>query len=895
MTLAKGHRLGPYEIEGKTGSGGMGEVYRAKDTRLDRTVAIKVLPEHSALNPEARARFEREARTVSSLNHPHICVLHDLGRQEGVDFLVMEYLEGETLEDRLRRGRLDLSEVLTIASQVAAALEAAHRKGLVHRDLKPGNIFLTEDGAKLLDFGLAKPQAEFVQGLDGETRTTPVTGAGAIVGTLLYMSPEQLEGREADARSDIFALGATLYEMITGERAFTGDSKAGLIGAIMSEQPRAIVERLPSAPPVLDRLVRKCLQKSPDRRWQTAGDLKDELDWIASAGSQAGLAAPVALQRRFRLRLAWILAAVFALTAALLGAQWLTQKTPVARTMRFRMPKPEGLARTDWPQLSPDGRYLSLLATDTSGETQIWIRPLSSPQPYPLPGTANARRPFWSPDGEFLAFFDRSSDRLMKVPVAGGQPQIICKTAGSDGTWGRNNIILFDDYRDYRSIGQVSASGGEPRLAVAPDTAAGELTATWPCFLPDGQHFIFTCGSDSLRGTDQVFLKLGDIDGGESRTLGTVESRAVFCEPEYVLYMKNGFLVAHRFNLKRLELEGEPVPLTDRVGISAGSNLGVNVAASATGILAWQTKGQAKSRMVWTDRAGVAQDTVGPPANYREIRLSPDNRRIACTIAETGVEFTRLWVADVARGSVSILTSGAGNWFDATPLWFSDSRSLVYLSVSATDLTASLCRQLISRSEASVLRQSTGDGLLPLGWTASGNLIVGAIPLSAVSTDTAWRLVAIDPEDTGRLDTLLTGGDAGVLYDVSPDGRYLLVGMTSGVESGLHVRDLLQPDNAWLLPGSGTAARWSPAGDEIFYFEGDNLVALDIDLRGGFAFGAPDTLFRRHLVAGRTTLRGYDVSYDGRRFLFVAPVGPEEQEPNEIEIVLNWNAELKRK
>ncbi|MCK4373320.1 MAG: serine/threonine protein kinase, partial [candidate division Zixibacteria bacterium] len=298
MTLEKGQRLGPYEIEKPLGAGGMGEVYKARDTRLDRVVAIKVIPSRSAMNADMRARFEREAKTISSLNHPNICTLHDVGHQDGVDYLVMEFLEGETLEDRLKRGRLDTTEALDIGSQIARALDTAHRKSLVHRDLKPSNIFLTKERAKLLDFGLAKLQAEAITGMNDETRTTPVTGAGTIVGTLQYMSPEQLEGREADVRSDIFAFGATMYEMVTGRRAFTGDSKASLIGSIMRDEPRAISELQPTSPPALDRLIIKCMQKDSDRRWQTAGDLRDELEWIASAGSQAGLPAPVSSRRR---------------------------------------------------------------------------------------------------------------------------------------------------------------------------------------------------------------------------------------------------------------------------------------------------------------------------------------------------------------------------------------------------------------------------------------------------------------------------------------------------------------------------------------------------------------------------------------------------------------------
>ena len=406
MSLTPGQRLGPYEIESPAGAGGMGEVYRAKDTRLDRTVAIKVLPARTAQNADLRARFEREARAISSLNHPNICILHDVGHEGGMDYLVMEYLEGETLGERIQQGPIELEEALNIAAQIADALDKAHRQGLVHRDLKPGNVVLTKTGAKLLDFGLAKLQISggVVEGISGVTQTTPLTGAGTIIGTIQYMSPEQLEGGEADVRSDIFAFGALLYEMLSGSRAFAGKSQASLIASILKEKPRSLSEVMPMSPPTLDRLVRKCLEKDPEDRWQSARDLSDELRWISQSGSQAGIPAPIASRRKLRFRLAWAVATAAIIVAIGYAYIWHTRPEPKEEVVRFAIEPGDVFESISWPQISPDGRYISFKGTDTSSQDRIWIRPMNSNDAFPLNGTEGALRPFWSPDSRYLAY-----------------------------------------------------------------------------------------------------------------------------------------------------------------------------------------------------------------------------------------------------------------------------------------------------------------------------------------------------------------------------------------------------------------------------------------------------------------------------------------------------------
>ena len=429
MSLAAGTRLGPYEIVAPIGAGGMGEVYRAKDSRLDRQVAVKVLSSHLSASEEVRQRFEREAKTISQFSHPHICSLYDVGREGETDYLVMELLEGESLADRLGKGALPTEQVLRYGIQIADALDKAHRQGIVHRDLKPGNIMLTKTGVKLLDFGLAKPLtaagARPVSGasvLATEAQVSqPLTERGTVLGTFQYMAPEQLEGGEADGRSDIFAFGAVLYEMATGKKAFTGKSQASLIGSILRDEPPSISEAAPMIPPALNRVVKTCLAKDPEDRFQTAHDAKLQLEWIAEGGSQAGLPAPVVARRKNREKLAWTVAAILALVSALAIVGYLRRAPKPPRVVRFELATPEEIVALDAPRVSPDGRYVAFNATDSSGKTRIWLRALNALAPQPLPGTEGTNRPFWSPDSRFLGFF--AEGKLKKIDVTGGPPR----------------------------------------------------------------------------------------------------------------------------------------------------------------------------------------------------------------------------------------------------------------------------------------------------------------------------------------------------------------------------------------------------------------------------------------------------------------------------------------
>ncbi len=565
--------MGPYEILDAIGAGGMGEVYRAKDTRLDRTVAIKILPTHLSSDPVRKQRFEREAKTISSLNHPNICVLHDVGQQDGIDYLVMECIEGETLGKRLEKGPLPLDQVLKFGMQIADALDKAHRSGVVHRDLKPGNIMLTPTGAKLLDFGLAKPTAPLscATTLTSATRNSPMTEQGTIVGTFQYMSPEQIEGKELDGRSDLFSLGAVLYEMLTGQRAFPGKSQLSVASAILEKEPTPISTVKPLTPPALDHAIRRSLAKEVDKRWQSAADLAGELQWIAEAGSQAGIPAPVVSQRKLRERLAWSVAALLAVGLAPVALLYFREKPPApAAPVRFQIQAPENTTLGPYLKLSPDGRKLAFVA-----EGRLWVHFLESGESRKL--TADGP-PFWSPDSRFIGY--ASQGKLKKLEATGGPPQTVADLPGAPwagGAWNQDGVIVFGS-----PIGlfRVPASGGVPVQITAADPARQEVNHFDPSFLPDGRHFVYTHYSTDKEKSG---IYLGSLDAvPEQRSSkflvasnwGPVYAPSADPSTGYLLFMRKGALMAQPFDNRQLELKGQATPVADQVADDFGGGGG---------------------------------------------------------------------------------------------------------------------------------------------------------------------------------------------------------------------------------------------------------------------------------------------------------------------------------
>ena len=582
MAIPPGKRLGPYEVLSAIGAGGMGEVYKARDTRLDRIVAIKVLPTHLADRAELRERFEREAKTIASLNHPHICTLYDTGHQDDVDFLVMEYIEGETLAQRLQRGALPIHQVLQFAIEIADALDKAHRKGITHRDLKPGNIMLTKSGTKLLDFGLAKlkqeaapvtPESQLV------TMKGGVTGEGTILGTLQYMAPEQVEAKEVDARTDIFAFGTVVYEMATGKKSFEGKTSASVMAKILEVDPPSISSLQPMTPPQLDRVVRTCMAKDPDERWQTAGDLCRELKWISESGSQAGIPVTAAAAPAWKRNLQWIAAFAIAIAAAVGAALYVRHWTPPStHVIRFTVAAPEKLAfdsNTAFLSISPDGSKLAFvagggpnMAGSSSFGASLWIRSLDSPTAQALPGTEGASQPFWSPDSQFVGFF--AGGRLKKIAVSGGPPQVladapsanIAAATSTGGTWNRDGVILFTANFKSEVINRVSESGGAPTPATTLDTSRAEIAHLWPQFLPDGKHFLFF-SLETVPGGGAIFA--ASLDSKERKLILNNLTDAVYASPGYLLFTRQGTLMAQPFDEDRLQLVGEAVPVAEGV------------------------------------------------------------------------------------------------------------------------------------------------------------------------------------------------------------------------------------------------------------------------------------------------------------------------------------------
>ena len=685
MTLTSGARLGPYEIQSPIGAGGMGEVYRARDTRLDRAVAIKLLPASFADRPDRRQRFHIEARAISSLQHPHICTLFDVGEQDGQVFLVLEYLEGETLDDRLIRGPLPSADLLLYATQIASALDHAHRAQIVHRDLKPGNVMLTESGTKLLDFGLAMGPA---LALSATSETVSfahdkLTVEGTLIGTFQYMAPEQLEGKQADARTDIFALGALLYEMATGRKAFEGESQASLIASILTEQPPAITSGRAaldsdSSLVALEHVVERCLAKNPDERWQTMRDVKLELDWIAKGKTSTRPSTSV--RRRFRPReaAAWAVALVAIVAAATL-ATWPFRSSPVEAT-RFVVSLPPGTttavseSRTRIA-LSPDGRRLAMVVA-RNGRQQIWIRSLDSVTAEPLASTDGAISPFWSPDSRFIGFFSAGEGALKKVEVTGGPARIICTArADSVATWGSDGTILFTQFLD--GIYRVSADGGQPTRVTQLDKSKRELNHYWPQFLPGGRNFLYMATAlepTGLRATPSVYV--ASFDSPETTLLTRLHSRMTYVEPGYLLFVQDGALMAQRFDTTNLRLDGEPTRVADGVlHIRTVGNGSFGV--SANGVLAYQGAGT-DSRVVWSDRRGNITDTGWATQGYGTLEFSPDGERVAVDVGDQRTGTDDIWIADASRGAPVRFTSDPED--ESRPVWSPDGSRILFRS-----------------------------------------------------------------------------------------------------------------------------------------------------------------------------------------------------------------------
>jgi Tol biopolymer transport system component len=902
MSLATGTRLGPYEILSQLGAGGMGEVYKARDTRLDRSVAIKVLPRHLSDYPELRERFEREAHAIASLQHPNICTLYDIGEQDGTHFLVMEYLEGETLAARLTKGPLPLDQILKISIEISDALDKAHRKGFTHRDIKPANIMLTKAGSKILDFGLAKLKPQLVR-TDipfSEMPTPPrgvplphgfgpdaLTASGTILGTLLYMAPEQLEGRldEVDARADIFSLGTVIYEMATGAKAFPGKSQASVIAAILKDDPLPMSSFQPLTPPSLERLVKICLAKDPDERWQSALDLCRELQWIREGGYSATAAEPVlpaASRWRRRLLYGAMGLAVWLVTAA---AIWNYRSIPPSAAMRFSVTTPGPPTAATRLAVSPDGRSIAFQADDFSGNSQVWVRRLESLQAQPVAGTDRGGTPFWSPDGRFIGFF--ADAKLKIVSAAGGQVQtLVDAPSGRGGTWNRDGTIVFAP-ETFGGLARVSASGGDLTPLTSVDAAAGETSHRYPQFLPDGNHFLYFV---QTLPREQSGVYVGSLDSQPSRRILTSPFSAAYAPPGYLLYMREDTLVAQAFDARRLELSGEPVPIAD--GIFLARNTGVaNFSSSPTGVLAYLNSAAENRQLEWFDRAGQSLGRIGRPEAYGTNGpvLSPDGMRFASARGLSGGEDVWLW--ELASGTSSRFTFDPAR--DGSPVWSSDGRRIIFRSDRGGRYRFYQKNSTGAGEEEVIFESPTQTILQPQDLSTDGQTLLYTAPGENTGMD-LWALPLPHSPDRKPFPYLQTPFNESQAQ-ISPDGNWVAYASNELGRDEIFLQSFPRPGSKrQVSSGGGVQPRWRADGRELFYLALDQML-MSVAVRPGEhpELGTPVALFQTRLNTIGTVAPDnqqlYDVTSDGRRFLLSLP--PEQAGPP-ITVILNWTAAL---
>jgi len=912
MALTSGTKLGPYEIQSPLGAGGMGEVYRAKDTRLDRPVAIKVLPSHLSSDPELKQRMEREAKAISALQHANICTLYDIGTHDGTDFLVMEYLEGQTLAERLVKGALPVEQVLKIGTEIAQALEKAHQHGIVHRDLKPANIMLTKAGAKLMDFGLAKPEVAIASRAIGPftpstptmnlasltAAASPLTQKGSIVGTFQYMAPELLQGAEADARSDLFSFGCVLYEMITGRRAFEGKSQLSVFSSILEKDPEPISASQPLAPPMLDRVVRACLAKDAADRIQSAHDVAMDLRWIADS-TTAESAPGEATKSSPQFNKSWAAATVALLLAFIVvdgfaGYRWAKSSTDSVVSLHAEIPPPDKFSLDTtgdaggMPVLSPQGDKLAFVAH--SGETKLlWVRSLSSDSAQALEGTAGAAHPFWSPDGRNIGFF--AGGKVMRIAATGGPIATVADAPNSrGGSWSANDVIVFaPDF--VGPMAKVSAQGGTAEPATVLDRAK-HTTHRWPWFLPDGKHFIFLATSHTGGDPKQNGIYFGSLDSKETHQVLASDSAAQYA-PGYLLYRSSTALVAQPFDPQKGILSGSAIPLVSNLRDDVGVWRSI-FSVSQNGLLTYQrgSTDSAKSHVVLFDRSGKTLADYDPQENttanvrallgVRDVRLSPDNKRVAFASGNG------IWTLDLERKTKTRIT------FDEQviqePAWSADGKTLIFTAlVTSGGGNVEIRSKAADGSGAEKLLVEQNNYHMP-GWSPDGKYLtylwgegekMVSLWIRPVNGD-AKPVAAVQPPSA---QSNLIG------YRVSPDSHWVAYASDESGQQEVYITTFPEGKGKWRVSAnSGAFPAWSGNGRELFFKDlTDNIFVCTVTPKGSeVEVGAPQRLF--HAASPGLGI-SFDVFADGKRVL-VNHSEEEAQAP--LQLITNWPAELKK-
>ncbi len=880
--------IAQYTIVSKIGEGGMGVVWRARDSKLGRDVAIKVLPASLSENTDRLNRFEQEAQAAGALNHPNILVIHHIGIHDGAPYIVSELLEGETLRDRMAGAALPQRKALDYALQIARGLAAAHEKRIIHRDIKPDNIFITDDGrVKILDFGLAK----LTSATDGTQSQTEVptrkvnTDPGTVMGTMGYMSPEQLKGQPADHRSDIFSFGAILYEMLSGKRAFRGDSMAETMSAILREDPPDLSETNKTVSPALERVVRHCLEKNPAERFHSARDLAFAIESLSGSATISGQtatmptitaesSAAVGLSRWLgNARVAWIVAAVLIvglLTAA--GLLYFNRSETNTRAARLSFTPPPELAfndaQSDAAVISPDGQKIAFSATSGDGKNMLYVRALDSSETKLLPGSENVMEPFWSPDSRSVAF--GSNGKLKRSDLAaGGNAQVLCDAARLvGGTWNKDGIIVFaPDYRT--ALSQVSAQGGEPKPVVMKFDEKAEESHRYPDFLPDGRHFLFR--------REQKGVWAGSLDSPETKQVLGEVTPFVYAQPGWLIFVRNDALVTQAFDATRIALSGDPIPI-----ITGQRNSGtLRFSVSDNGVLIWQGQWERDYQLVWFDRDGKQVGTVDAPMKVNigeDPHISPDGKRLVVKRNQN------LWVIDLKKGTALRITST----FSQIPVWSPDGSRIAY-SEGTNGLT-------VKPANGS----GDAEGLLlganfPAAWSPGGRSII----FLRRGVKTRMDIYGLPLFGDRKEYQILNSPFNEQTPALSPDGRWLAYTSDETGDYEIYVQSFsadgkLGADKQRASTNGGTYPVWRRDGSELFFVAPDGQMMSSAVKTGGteFQFTAPKSLFKTRMLAWITNFHEYDVSPDGQRFLIGTLIGEPKAPPPTV--ILNWTAALKK-